>query len=356
MPYIVNTAPVKLPYWIEQNELKELARNLFSEVYEDVDRLLEVFDNTGIESRNLCVPVEFFKHDHSFSKKNKLYQDLSLKYSIQSINELLQKTNVPKEKITDIIFISSTGLATPSMDALIINDMKLNDSIRRTPVWGLGCAGGVTGIEKAYITAKAFPDSLVLVVCVELCSLTFMKNDLSKSNFVATSLFSDGVCACLVAGDAAFEKLDNSHKIEILDTKSKLYPDSADVMGWEIIDEGLKVVFSQSIPDIVKENVRKDITDFMKKNDLKLNDLKNFVVHPGGTKVIKAYENSLHLKDDDLKFSKKIIKNFGNMSSSTVLYILNEYITNGFKDSYGLMMALGPGFSSASALLKINGV
>lgn len=354
MPYIINSAPVKLPYILDQSVLKDFAKNLFADVHKDIDRLLEVFDSTDIVSRNLCVPVEFFKKEHTFSQKNKLYQNLALKYSIESINELLQTSNISKEKITDVIFVSSTGLATPSIDAAIINDMKLNDSIRRTPVWGLGCAGGVSGVEKAYLSAKAFPDAIVLLVCVELCSLTFIKNDLSKSNFVATSLFSDGVCSCIIAGDEAYAKLKTKSNIEIIDTKNKLYPDSKDVMGWDFIDEGLKVVFSQSIPKIVEANVKNDITDFLDKNNLNLSDLKNFVVHPGGTKVIQAYEKALSLKDDDLKYSKKVITNFGNMSSATVLYILKEFITHGMQEKYGLMMALGPGFSSASALLKIN--
>ncbi|CAN5437173.1 type III polyketide synthase BpsA [soil metagenome] len=354
MPFIIDTAPLRLPHWSRQSELKDFAKNLFSEVYKDIDRLLEVFDNTGIESRNLCVPVEFFKQNISFSKKNKIYQDLALTYSIQVIEDLLKKTNVRKEQITDLIFVSSTGLATPGIDASIINDMKLNDNVRRTPIWGLGCAGGVSGIEKAYLTAKALPESLVLLVCVELCSLTFIKNDLSKSNFVATSLFSDGVCACLIAGDLAFKELKTECRIEILDTKSKLYPDSRDVMGWEIIDEGLKVVFSQSIPSIVEANVRNDITDFLSGHELELGDLKNFIVHPGGTKVIQAYEKALDLKEDDLFYSKKIIRENGNMSSATVLYILNEFIMNGMKEEYGLLMALGPGFSSSSVLVKVN--
>lgn len=354
MPEIISTSKIDLPFKCPQFELKDFAKETFSKSFADIDRLLESFDNTKIDNRNLCVPVEYFYTLKSFKEKNDLYISNSLKYSVEAIEKCLAKADIDKKEITDIIFISSTGIATPSIDALIVNEMRLNPNINRTPVWGLGCAGGVAGIAKANVIAKANPEALVVVVAVELCSLTFIKDDLSKSNFIATSLFSDGIAAVLIAGDN-FKKGNRSKlRINIIDSQSKLYYDSVDVMGWEVLDEGFKVVFSRDIPQIVNENVKDDILSFLKKHDLHIEDIKNYVTHPGGVKVINAYTDALKLNPDLLNNTRDVLRDYGNMSSATVLYVLDRFIDKGFEDGYGLMMSLGPGFSSELLLLEIT--
>ncbi|MBK8554152.1 MAG: hypothetical protein IPL53_25140 [Ignavibacteria bacterium] len=155
MPEIISTSKIDLPFKCPQSELKDFAKETFSNSFADIDRLLESFDNTKIDNRNLCVPVEYFYTLKSFKEKNDLYISNSLKYSVEAIEKCLEKLNIDKEEITDIIFISSTGIATPSIDALIVNEMRLNPNISRTPVWGLGCAGGVSGIAKANVIAKS---------------------------------------------------------------------------------------------------------------------------------------------------------------------------------------------------------
>lgn len=353
MPNISSISTVELPHKVKQEDLKSFAKNLFAESFPDIERLLASFDNTSIKSRNLCVPIEFFKSDKSFKEKNGLYINKALEYSVQAVSECLEKAKIRKEDVTDIIFISTTGLATPSLDALIINRMNLNPLINRTPLWGLGCAGGVSGLAKANTIAKANPDAIVLVVGVELCSLTFIRNDLTKSNFIATSLFSDGVAALVVTGDNV--KMQNSFPgIEIVSTQSRLYYDTLDVMGWEFLDEGFKVVFSRDIPAIVKNTVKDDIFGFLNMNNIPLREIRNYVVHPGGAKVINAYVESLEVNPLVFLNTKKILSEYGNMSSVTVLYVLEKFIKDGFNDGYGLMMSLGPGFSSEMALLEMK--
>lgn len=353
MPEIIAISKIDLPFRIPQTELKEFARKNFAESYSDIDRLLESFDNAKIDTRNMCVPVEYFYEDKSFSERNKDYIKKALEYSVEAIQKCLNDTGVAKEEITDIIFISTTGLATPSIDALIINELKLNTRINRTPIWGLGCAGGVAGIAKASTIAKANKKAIVLVVAVELCSLTFIRKDLSKSNFIATSLFSDGISTVLIKGDEAEIESKNKFKLKILGSQSKLYYDSLDVMGWDILDDGFKVVFSRDIPSIVTKNVKDDILFFLNSHNLGIDSIANFITHPGGVKVISAYIDALNICPSTMNNAREILKGYGNMSSATVLYVLERFIQKGLNKGYGLMTSLGPGFSSEMVLLEI---
>jgi alkylresorcinol/alkylpyrone synthase len=354
MPYITSTSKTDFEYTIGQDRTKEFAQNLFNETYGNLDKMIEVFDNAYIKTRNFCVPVEFFESDRTFEYKNNLYVEIALGKSIEAINTCLKKSGLDKSEITDLIFVSTTGLATPSIDALIINKMRLNPNINRMPLWGLGCAGGVAGLAKAKAIAENNPDSITVLVTVELCSLTFIRNDLSKSNFIATSLFSDGIAAVIIAGDNAYKRIKPKAEIKIISSLSKLYYDALDVMGWEINNNGFKVLFSKDIPSIVNGNVKKDIEDFLDSNNLSIADIKNFIFHPGGTKVLKAYEDALSLNGRTFDFSRNILNNYGNMSSSTVLYVLDKFIEEGFEEGYGLMLSLGPGFSSEMTLLSMH--
>lgn len=337
-----------------QGETKTFSKFLFGDVLPNAERLLEVFDNSGIEERNFCVPIDYFQSDKSFSEKNSLFKSIALTSACTSISKNLSTAGIGFNDITDIILVNTTGLSTPSLDALIINSLKLNPNVNRYPLWGLGCAGGVSGLAKANTIANSNPDAVVLFVAVELCSLTFRRNDLSKSNFIATSLFSDGIASVLILGDNAAKKYRIDSTVEIVDSQSRLYYDSEDVMGWEFLDDGFKVVFSKDIPAIVTNNVKHDIESFLKRNNLSISDIKNFIAHPGGAKVIHAYIDALNINPDLLNNSREILRKYGNMSSVSVLYVLEKFLSEGFKDGYGLMISLGPGFSSEMALLKMN--
>jgi alkylresorcinol/alkylpyrone synthase len=351
--YISAVKTVDFPYKVQQSDLKQFASNLFSDSFKDIEKLLSVFDNTGIDNRNLCVPIEHFSKDTSFEEKNNLFKKYSFEYSQSVVNNILEENSISKDKITDIIYFTSTGLMTPSLDALLIDKMNLNPEINRTPIWGLGCAAGVSAIAKAKTIADANPDAVILLIGVELCSLTFIRNDLSKSNFIATSLFSDGIASLIITGENSKEIIKNNFSIKILVSKSKLYPDSEDVMGWEFIDEGFKVVFSKDIPSLVDSLIKDDVIKFLNGNNLDTKSLSNFVIHPGGTKVINAYENSLGIKRSKLTNTIETLKNYGNMSSVTAIYVLEKFMKYGFESGKSLMMSLGPGFSCEMLLLDM---
>jgi alkylresorcinol/alkylpyrone synthase len=228
--------------------------------------------------------------------------------------------------------------------------MRLNPHINRIPVFGLGCGGGVSGMAKANTAAKANPDAIVLLVAVELCSLTLIKSDYSKSNFIGSSLFSDGIAASIVKGD----NHTNTTNINYVASSSKLYYDSLDVMGWDFQDTGFKVLFSKDIPTFINEHIREDITEFLAKQNLELSDIKNFVFHPGGKKVLDAYSSALAVEGDFMQKTREVMNGYGNMSSATVLYVLEKFMDEGFEDGYALMLAMGPGFSSEMVLLKVE--
>jgi alkylresorcinol/alkylpyrone synthase len=350
MPFIAAASKVDLPYKTKQQDVKKQAHEMFSANFPQTDRLIFAFDNTEIIYRNFCKPLSYYAEPNTFEERNNDYIQAALTYSVQAIEDCVIKANVSKEDITDILFVSTTGLATPSMDALIINKLRLNPNINRTPIWGLGCGGGVSGMAKANTVAKANPDAIVLLVAVELCSLTLIKSDYSKSNFIGSSLFSDGIAACIIKGD----NYSSAKQVTYIASSSKLYYDSLDVMGWEFQDTGFKVLFSKDIPTFIHEHVLEDITGFLAKQNLQLSDIKNFIFHPGGKKVLDAYTDALGVEGDFLNKTRAVMNNYGNMSSATVLYVLEKFMNEGFEKGYGLMMAMGPGFSSEMVLLKIN--
>lgn len=350
MSYIAATSVIDFPYKVEQGKLKEYARQLFTPHFPQIDRIIDIFENTDIKFRNFCKPLEDYQSLSGFREQNNEYIKNALEYSAKAITECISQAGITKEDITDLIFVSTTGLATPSMDALLINKLRLHPNINRIPVFGLGCAGGVSGLARAHALATGNPDAVVLVVAVELCSLTFLKDDFSKSNFVASSLFSDGVAACIVKGNNQRD----TPAIQFVGSRSKFYYDSLDVMGWEFLDSGFKVIFSQDIPTIIRDRVSEDVTAFLSNYNLALKDINNFIFHPGGKKVLGAYAEALAMSNDDLKNTREVMVENGNMSSATVLYVLDRFLKKGFENGYGLVLALGPGFSSEMVLLKMN--
>lgn len=352
MPILASISTIDFPFKADQQAVKQYTKDLFAPSYPQVERMMSAFDNTEILTRNLCKPLNYYTELHTFESQNLEYIGISLEYSVKAIGECISSAHIQKEEITDIIFVSTTGLSTPSMDALIINKMRLSQHVNRMAIFGLGCGGGVAGYSKACTLAKANPDAVVLLVAVELCSLTFLRNDFSKSNFIGSSLFADGVAACIVTGDNQPTKAKG--EITFLANESKLYYDSLDVMGWQFMDTGFKVLFSSDIPTIIAKNTRKDITLFLDKQNLKLSDIKNFIFHPGGKKVLTAYEEALGVKGDFLKNTREVMKDNGNMSSTTVLYVLERFFKCGFENGYGLMVSMGPGFSCEMVLLQMN--
>jgi alkylresorcinol/alkylpyrone synthase len=360
MPSIISIAEVIPPHETRQEQVCELARGLFAESYKDIERLLQAFPNGQIEKRHFVKDMDWYRKDHSFEEKNAAYIELAVKYGKEAIIKCLQddtflKKPVPYDEIDAIIYISTTGIATPSIEARIMNLLPFNPHTKRIPIWGLGCAGGAAGLARAADYCIAFPKAKVLVLAVELCSLTFQRNDRSKSNIIGTSLFADGIACALVCGDSS--NIDDYRKKttvpSVLAAQSTLMPDSLDVMGWDIKDEGLYVVFSRDIPHIIEDWLRPNVLEFLTKKKLDLNKIDYFIAHPGGKKVLDAYRKALNIPESMTELASDILRQFGNMSSVTILYVLRKVMTMDVsRGSYGLCTALGPGFSSELLLLR----
>jgi len=350
IPKISGVAVSVPEFRVEQKTAKEFARRIFSNRTSDVDRILSVFDNSQIDTRYFSRPLEWFEQPHTLSEKNQVYIDSSTKLCLDATQRLFKQNDISPEEIDYIIYVNTTGLATPSIDARLINLLGLRQNIRRIPIWGLGCAGGAAGLSHAYHHLLGHPNEKVLLIACELCGLTFLCDDYSKSNLVATALFGEGAAAVLLASGEI-----ESNGLEIVATNSRFFPDSLDVMGWNIIDSGLQVVFAKQIPEIIEKHALSDFTEFLKTNNLQLKDISNFLFHPGGAKVLEAYQHALGMSNGSLSHSAGVLRRYGNMSSVTVLFVLDEFFRNPDRkaEGYGLISALGPGFSSESLLLKL---
>jgi len=360
MPRIIAVGTALPPHVIGQKDAKQFARNIFGEAIGDIDRLIGIFDNAEIESRHFCMPLDWFATTRSFKEKNDLYIEHAIDLSSQAIERCLRKGGLRHEDIDYLLFVSTTGLSTPSIDAQLIERLPFRRDIRRLPLWGLGCAGGASSLARAMEIARAIPSARVLVVVTELCGLTFMRDDLTKSALIATSLFADGSAAVLVAGAEAPVEAPPDHLLpHLLASYTNTLDDSLDVMGWRIGDDGFRVLISRDIPAIVKTFMRDSIETFLAEQGLTVADITHFIAHPGGAKVLEAYAESLDLSQEKLAHTRHVLQQCGNMSACSVIFVLQRFIDeiasrNGTArpGEYGLLCALGPGFSSEQVLVR----
>ncbi len=345
-PSVLAVAGALPPHRIGQAQVKEFARGMFGEVYKDIERLTPVFDNVHVENRHFCVPIEWFEEDHTFPEKNALYVEHALDLSAKAARRAMDRAGVEPGEIGSIFFFSTTGIATPSLDSKLIFELGLSEHVRRVPIWGLGCSAGAATLARASEYASLYPDEKVLMVGVELSGLTFQRGDRSKSNLVSTSLFADGAAAVVLGtGDGP----------EVVGSRSTTWPGTEGVMGWGLIETGLKVQLSKSVPDIVRTKLREDLQEACASLDLPFEDLRHFVLHPGGAKVLDAFEDVLGIGRGGLTFSRGVLRDFGNMSSVTVLFILERFLEGGEFDpgDLGVLSAMGPGFSAEHVFLRL---
>ncbi|WP_040229258.1 type III polyketide synthase [Bhargavaea cecembensis] len=357
MPLIQSIYTTTPGHEIRQDDAAGLTRRLFKEKFKDIERLLRVFDNGDIETRHVTMPLDWYGENHSFGERNDLYIEHAVSLGMEAAAGCLKNPEflgreVDFREIDAIFYISSSGIATPSIEARLMNKLPFRDDVKRIPVWGLGCAGGASGISRAYDYCLAHPGHKVLVLCVELCSLTFQTEDYTKSNLVGASLFADGVACALVTGDEA--DIPSAGTLpRVRSTVSKLMPDSEDVMGWDVDDTGLHVVFSKSIPAIITDWLGPFVHEFLRSGGVPVEDIAHFVAHPGGKKVLLAYEEALGFDRGMTDVSRDVLRQYGNMSSPTVLFVLEQFMKKRpAAGESGLMAALGPGFSGELLLLE----
>lgn len=344
-PQIMSVGTAIPPYTLQQEEIKEFVAALFQTKMAHLERLLPVFENGLIKVRHLSRPLAWYQEVHSFAEANKTYEETALALAEEASAKVIRQAGIRADEIGMVIYISSTGIATPTMDAKIIQRLGLSPHTARVPIWGLGCAGGVAGLARASELAQILNGKAVLLIVVELCSLTFQRNDYSKANLVGTSLFGDGAAAALIAVNGGGPTVCGSY--------STLFPATEDIMGWDVTESGLKVRFSRDIPSIVRKYLPELTGKACDKWDIDINSVQHYVVHPGGVKVLNAYADSLRLSDDKLDHAYQVLASYGNMSSVSVLFVLNSFLASTPPTGqYGLMLALGPGFSAEQVLFR----
>lgn len=337
IPRLISLATSNPKHILHQKDVLPAASEHFSSNNPSFNRLMKVYMNANIETRRSCVDLDWYKKEHTFSERNSLYLEHGLDLIEEVTNKAISSANLTTNDIDAVITVSSSGIATPSLDALLINKMNFKNNTIRLPIFGLGCVGGVVGLSRAANIAQAYDGKNVLLVVLELCGLTFRHNDFSKSNIVATALFADGAAAAIINT--------KGNGLSITASGEYTWPNSLDIMGWDVKNDGLAVVFSKDIPSLVRKKFRYALNSFLEDNNLKFSDIDNFICHPGGSKVVDALEEVLELHAGELKYSREILREYGNMSAVTVLFVLEKEVLEN-NTNFNLVSSLGPGFTA----------
>lgn len=336
--YIWGVQTVLPDHRYEQEEITEA----FARLTNADEGLLKRFHTaTGVTGRNLALPLEEYAKLDSFGRANEVYAEVALDLGERAIAGALEKAGLPPERVDHLVFCSTTGMATPSLDARLAQRAGLRADVKRVPVFGLGCAAGAAGLARLHDYLRGWPGQVALLVCVELCSLTVQRDDTSIANLVASGLFGDGAAAVVATGHGTGR--------EVVATRSRLYPGTERMMGWEIGEHGFRIVLDAELPDFVDRVLAPDVAGFLADNGLTPGQVGTWICHPGGPKVIDKLAAALELPPEALEVTWRSLRDHGNLSSVSVLHVLQE--TRGRRDQPAVLMALGPGFSAELLLL-----
>ena len=303
----------------------------------------------GVEKRHLALPMEEYYAIENWGQANNHWIAVATDLAEEGLTLALERAGIGKEKLGAIFFVSVTGIASPSVDARLMNRMSLPVNIKRVPIFGLGCVAGAAGVARAADYVKAYPDQVAAVIAVELCSLTLQKEDLSIANLISSGLFGDGCGVALVAGAEC-----GCTGPRVLATRSVFYPNTEHVMGWDISEKGFRIVLSREVPEVVEQHLANDVDAFLGDAGLTRSDIGSFILHTGGPRVLEATQTALGLPEGALAASWECLRRTGNLSSASVLLVLEEVMQNRrpAAGSYSLMAAMGPAFCSELLLLR----
>ncbi len=309
----------------------------------------QLFAHSGVDGRHLALPLERYYDLKNFGEFNQAWIEAAEELGERAIRCAMGRAGLELSRIGALFFVSVTGVSSPSIDARLINRMRLPVNLRRTPIFGLGCVAGAAGIARAADYVRAYPDQVAVLLAVELCSLTLQREDLSMANLVSAGLFGDGAAAVVVVGANV-----DVPGPRIFATRSVFYPDTEDVMGWDISEKGFRIVLSREVPNVVREHLGPDVDAVLADHGFTRADVGSWVLHTGGPKVLEAAEESLDLKNGELKASWDCLRRMGNLSSASVLCVLEEVMERRRPEpgTLGVLAALGPGFCSEVVLLR----
>lgn len=355
---IASVATAYPPYRYSQSEMTASLEKRFGKDSGESRLINRIHSNCGVQYRHLMFPIDNLGCFSGFEQSNDAYIEGSIKLGQQAIQKALDRAGLQPSDISAIFFASTTGIATPSIDARLVNLMGFKPSIKRTPIFGLGCVAGAAGISRTADYVRAYPKQYALLLSVELCSLTFQDDDFSMAGLVASGLFGDGAAAVILAGEQTPHAQRPRDQAEpcprVLDTRSTIYPDTEHLVGWKFKDSGFKVVLSAEIPDLVNKYLRTNVDEFLSDNDLCVKEICSFIFHSGGPKVLEAMQTCLELPEHALDASWENLRDLGNMSSVSVLSVMEDYLVNkpGEPGTHSMLAAMGPAFCSELVLLQ----
>jgi alkylresorcinol/alkylpyrone synthase len=306
-----------------------------------------LFLNTGITTRYSCVPLEWHQRSRGWAQRNAVFRDAAVRLLERVARQCLERSGIGVEEIEAVVTVSTTGLAVPSLDAIVANRLGLPDHVERLPIFGLGCAGGVSGLARAARLARSLPTGTVLLLVVELCTINCRASDHSIKNFISTALFGDGAAGVILRRAAPRRAL-----ASVLASGEHLWPETEDMMGWSIEDDGFGVVLSPDIPHCARTRLRPAVDCFLARHGFAFADLEGVIMHPGGRKVLEAAERALELPAQAFRHAWGVLAEYGNMSSPTALFVLERTLASGGSGRH-LLAAFGPGFTVSFGLLAL---
>ena len=345
---ILSAAQALPPNYVDQDTLLAAFRAHWGKKHFNLDRLEQLHRAVQVGGRHLALPLEEYEALESFAARNAAWTRVAVEVGEDAVRKALLAADVAPSQVDHLYFVTVTGIATPSIDARLVDRLGLRPDVKRVPIFGLGCVAGAAGISRAADVLRGAPGEVAVLLAVELCSLTLQREDLSIPNIIASGLFGDGAAAVVLDGGA------RRKGPRIVATRSVFYSGTERVMGWDVVDSGFKVVLSPQVPQLVRDRLRFDVDDFLKANGLTRPSVKHFICHSGGPKVLEAFEEALELPRERVQRSWDSLRTAGNLSSASVLFVLSDLLASGEPRAgdKGLLLAMGPGFCSELVLLE----
>jgi alkylresorcinol/alkylpyrone synthase len=349
-PAVVAVGRALPPHFADQETLIAAFAEHWRRQHFNPDRLADLHRATRVGGRHLALPIAEYAGLDSFAKTNAAFLRVGAEVGEAAVRDGLRRAGILPGEVDHLFFVTVTGVSVPSLDARLMNRMGLPARVKRTPIFGLGCMAGAAGLARASDVLRAFPGEVAVLLSVELCSLTLQREDTSMANVIATGLFGDGAAAVVLTGGARPGRAGPL----VLATRSVFYPDTEWVMGWEVVDTGFKVVLSAKVPEVVEAHVGADVDAFLGDHGLARRDIRHWVAHTGGPKVLSAFRAALGLPEEALARSWRSLQEVGNLSSASVLFVLGDLLDAGEArpGDLGLLAAMGPGFASELVLLR----
>jgi alkylresorcinol/alkylpyrone synthase len=346
---IAGAASAFPPNVYDQQTITTALREQWRKKLDKPELLDRLHSRCGVDRRHLTLPIEKYPEIKTWGQANDLWIEAAQDLGVNAICRALAPLGLTPQDIDALYFVSVTGVSSPSVDARLVNRMKLSPRIKRIPIFGLGCVAGAAGIARAADYVRAFPDEVAVLLSVELCSLTWQREDLSVANLISSGLFGDGAAAVVIAGANA-----GLAGPEVIATRSVFYPDTEEVMGWSISEEGFRIVLSEDVPKMVTDHLREDVDTFLCDFGLSRRDIDSWIIHTGGPKILDAVATALQLPERALEASWECLRGVGNLSSASVLVVLEDFLARrrGKPGSYSILAAMGPGFCSELVLLR----